>query len=320
MATDSDCEESDAPDVDAFGDSSPSVFAASDEEASTGDTRKRKRPYAARRTETLLFLGKQVCSRACSRLLGIGQTTLQHLRRGEQAFTMKSRARPAKHPAFGFAMRGDVAEKWPGIIMFLWHVYHSAAECMPNSLRHGLAKPELKEAPFSENRDTDDIARSVNGFLQGLQTYYADIDVRLIGPGTFRGERRHLQHGNQTELFYEYLAYCEARAQEPSSYTTFIRVCGKVIGPHVRSGHLHFRKEGDHAKCDMCTRLKQALKFKNGRCQADREESIRAYSNHILSQWMDRQVYWSMRSLSHTWIQSQQALAQRILDWKFLGF
>ena len=217
------------------------------------------------------------------------------------------------NPAFGFAMRGDTAEKWPQIIMYLWHVYHSAAEYMPDGVRHRLGKPQLPEAPFNcQDRDSDDIDRHVNGFLKRLQTYSSDIDVHLIGPGTFKGERRHLQHGNQTELFYEYLAFCEARSQSPSSYTTFIRVCNKVIGPHVRSGHLHFRKQSEHSKCDVCVRLKQSLKFRHGRCEAaSREANIRAYSMHILSQWLDRQVYWSMRSLSQTWFQSHREFGQR---------
>ena len=313
-ATDSDRPSSASEDSQVFAVSGSSCFEASDAGESLQAGKKRK--YAERRSDSIRFLGKSVCVRACCRLLGVGQKTLQRLRDGEPVYTMKSRPKLPTHPAFGFTMRGDTAEKWPQIVMYLWHVYHSAAEYMPDGVRHRLGKPQLPEAPFNcQDRDADDIDRHVNGFLKRLQTYSSDIDVHLIGPGTFKGERRHLQHGNQTELFYEYLAFCEARSQPASSYTTFIRVCNKVIGPHVRSGHLHFRKQSEHSKCDVCVRLKQSLKFRRGRCEAaSREANIRSYSMHILSQWLDRQVYWSMRSLSQTWFQSHREFGQRSFE------
>jgi len=317
-ASDLECEESDPGDPDFFAESTSSVFEASDDDAAAGSTsQKRKRSYAQRRQKDLQFLGRAVCARACARLLGVGQTTLQNLRDGKIISTSKSKAKAPVHPSFGFAIRGDASERWPGIVMFLWYVYHSAAECMPTGFRHGLGKPgTLTEAPFVENRDPDDLSRHVNGFMKQLQTFSTDVDVHLIGPGTFKGERRHLQHGNRTELFYEYLAYCEARKEKPAAYNTFLRVSNKVIGPHLRSGHLHFRKQNEHAKCDTCVRLKAALKFKDGRMDAagkSKEASMRAYSHHILSQWLDRQIYWSLRSLSQVWFQQQRQFGERHL-------
>ena len=318
-ATDLECEASDPEDPDLFSESASSIFAASDDEdAARSTSLKRRAGYANRRKEELKFLGCAVCARACARLLGIGQTTLQKLREGKAICTSKSRAKAPVHPSFGFAMRGDAAERWPGIVMFLWYVYHSAAECMPTGFRHSLGKPDrsLAETPFAEDRDTDDLNRHINGFMRKLQTFNSDIEVHLIGPGTFKGERRHLQHGSRTELFFEYLAFCDARSEVAASYNTFMRVSNKVVGPHVRSGHLHFRKPGEHAKCDTCVRLKQGLKFKAGRVDAvnKQEASIRAYSHHILSQWLDRQIYWSLRSLSQVWFQQQQQLGERHLD------
>ncbi len=316
-ATDLDCEESDPGDPDLFAESSSSFFGVSDDEAAGPKSQKRKRSYADRRKKDLQFMGRAVCARACARLLGIGQTTLQSLREGKAVFTSKSRAKAPVHPSFGFAIRGDASERWPGIVMFLWYVYHSAAECMPTGFRHGLGKPDtLTEAPFVENRDPDELSRHINGFMKKLQTFSTDIDVQLIGPGTFKGERRHLQHGNRTELFYEYLAYCEARKEKPAAYNTFLRVSNKIIGPHLRSGHLHFRKPHEHAKCDTCVRLKAALKFKGGGVDAvnSKAANIRAYSHHILSQWLDRQIYWSLRSLSQVWFQQQRQFGERHLD------
>ena len=91
--------------------------------------------------------------------------------------------------------------------MYLWMVYHSAAEPLPNDFRHGLGKPQdLNETPFPEHRQDDDqVTRHVSAFMQNLHVYESDVDVRMIGPGTFKGERRHLQHGSRIELYFEYI-------------------------------------------------------------------------------------------------------------------
>ena len=312
-ATDSDLQVSQQEESDVLIESgASSQFIASDEDVAPGRV---KRQYSERRKGQLHFLGKPVGVRSCARLLGVGQTTLQKIREGHAIYTNSVRPKVPRHPAFGFSMRGDSAEKWPRVIMFLWYVYHSAAEHMPTGFRHGLRKPEsISEAPFTEGRDSDDISRQVNSFVDRLQKYSADIDIHMIGPGTFKGERRFLQHSSRTELFFEYLAFCDASGnQDPASYSCFLRVANTVVGPHLRSGHLHFRKENEHAKCDTCTRLKKNLKFKAGRAEAAREKevAIKAYSTHILSQWLDRQIYWSFRSLSHSWCQQQRKLGER---------
>ena len=197
-------------------------------------------------------------------------------------------------------------------MMFLWLVYHSAAEHMPNDFKHGLGRPEnLNETPFPEKRDDDDqVIRHVNAFMQNLHLYHSDVDVNMIGPGTFRGERRHLQHGSMIELYYEYLAHCTSNGKEGASLSTFLRVANKVLGKNNRQGHLHFRKPNEHSKCDQCIRLKKALRSKKG--SAD-NTLVRAYSSHILSQWLDRQIYWSFRTLSQTWFRQQAELGQRQL-------
>ena len=80
QASDPDLEES-LSDSDVHYASDGSGFFASDGE---GPERKRlKRQYRQRRTDELQFMGKPVCARACARLLAIGQTTLQRMRRGE---------------------------------------------------------------------------------------------------------------------------------------------------------------------------------------------------------------------------------------------
>ena len=320
-ATDSDCELSDQSSV--FYESGGSdAFVASDDECGQTAQCNQKRDYASRRKDELQFLGRRVCAKACARLLGVGQTTLHKIRSGQRVYSQPSRKCPV-HPSFGFAMRGNDSERWPGIVMYLWFVYHAEAEVMPSDTKHSLKKPEInKEAAFCHDQDPDQLDRHVNHFVRTLQTYNSDIDVHLIGPGTFKGERRHLQHGSRTELFFEYLVFCKARSEPAASYQTFLRVANKVVGPHLRSGHLHFRKPNEHSKCDVCTRLKRNLKFKSGVAQGpDKESAIKEYSNHVLSQWLDRQVYWSLRSLSQNFFQRQQAMGQRTeMRLKFLCF
>ena len=207
LATDSELAESD--EVFEESGSEAGLFLASDDEAKVGlgAASGSKRSYAKRRAENLQFLGKAVCVRACSKLLGVGQKILQRLREGQEGYVTK-RAQIPKHPTFQFAMRGDSAERWPSVVMYLWLVYHSAAECMPTDPHHALRKPEGKnlEAPFpvsTDDADSDEVSRRINAFMTSLHTYNSDIDVHLIGPGTFKGERRDLQklEGTSISLF-----------------------------------------------------------------------------------------------------------------------
>ena len=199
--------------------------------------------------------------------------------------------------------------------MYLWLLYHSTAEHMPTSFKHGLGKPlDLNETPFPENRGEDDqVLRHVNAFMQNLHVFNSDVDLHLIGPGTFRGERRFLQHGSRIELYFEYLAHVKSQGKEGASLTTFLRITNKILGEHGKSRHLHFRKPNEHSHCDTCARLKKALRQKKKVVTADDDDpTVRAYSTHILSQWLDRQIYWSFRTLSQTWFKQQRELGDRM--------
>ena len=91
-----------------------------------------------------------------------------------------------------------------------------------------------------------------------------------------------------------------------------MRVANKILGPHLRTGHLHFRKPNEHSKCDTCIRLKRALRKKENKIDGS-DSATRAYTSHILSQWLDRQIYWSFRSLSQSFFQ-QAAAGERLPD------
>ncbi|CAE7814351.1 unnamed protein product [Symbiodinium sp. CCMP2456] len=291
---------------------------ASDEEGrgceEPTSSRRSHRSYSARRSQdSAKFVGREVCLRAMRSLLGIGETTLQRMRQGETVYTNESRAPLPKHPSFGFTIRGEVAAKWMGVVMYMWYVYHSCAEHMPDNFRAATKDGGFHAVADARSQGDDDAhLRAINSFMRMLTTQSSDIDVHTIGPGTFCGERRCLPYGSRSEMFWEYKAYCNANQEEPASYQTFMRVARCVVGPAQKHGFLKFRKVNEHAKCDDCTRLKKALKAKvmGG---GNREVQQRAYMRHILSQWLDRQLYWQFRSLSQTFFRQQDLLADRTL-------
>lgn len=278
-------------------------FFASDEEAPPRK-KPRSQPSCPRRSEPYTLLGKQVCRQAFTILLGVGNSTLAKIRRGVPAFTNNRRPALPKHPMFGFAIRGCESH-WQHIVMFLWHIYHSEAEVLPTNYRLVGEKGLTQESPFPEDQtdlDADAVARAVNGFSRTLHTFTTDVDVNMIGPGTFKGAVRSLPHGNRTELFWHYCAYCEMRDLEAASYATFIRVANPILKPGVRNGHLRFRKQNEHGQCDQCFALRKAVSL--AKTEASRSSARQDHHRHILSQWLDRQIYWSFRSLSQAFFSS----------------
>lgn len=152
----------------------------------------------------------------------------------------------------------------------------------------------------------------VNHFLQSLQTYGSDPDVHLVGPGTFAGPCRWLQASSRTELYWEYYASCMASDQAPASYSTFLRVANCILKPGMRGGHLKFRGVNQHGKCNLCYELK--LKIKTIRSREQKQEAYRLYSHHLLSQWLDRQQYWSYRAMSQTWVKTMLDMGHKFLE------
>ncbi|CAK9095098.1 Modification methylase HaeII (M.HaeII) (Cytosine-specific methyltransferase HaeII), partial [Durusdinium trenchii] len=152
-------------------DESEEIFWSSDEGDYVRPPPVKRGRYAARSSQGSEFLNKSVCKEALARLVGVGNSTISKIRRGEMAFTNHSRPELPKRPMFGFTMRGETSALWEHIIMFLWFVYQSCAEFMPNYFR--MAGEQSAETAFPEDKedvDHDCIARLVNGFSQTLQT------------------------------------------------------------------------------------------------------------------------------------------------------
>jgi hypothetical protein len=263
------------------------------------------RTYAKNRrtTYSLQFLGRPVCTKAYSKLLGIGDSTLEKVRDGIPAFTNSSRPARPKHPVLGFVL--DVPGKWQSVLMFCWMLYMSCAECLPTH----FDMPRTQGANGAES-DPDFGLRSINAYMNNLHRYCSDPQNNQMGPGTFTGSKRFLHHSTRTELMWEYRAYCDANNIDPASRTVFFQVINKVIGSRKNEkSHLGLRKPNEHGKCDTCYALKKAIQ--EGRSSQERTFAYRKYSAHILSQWLDRQVYWSLRSLSFAYFRQSMEFGRR---------
>ena len=162
----------------------------------------------------------------------------------------------------------------------------------------------LDETPFPEDNPdaanaSEDQLRLLNSITQTINTCTTDVEMSLVGPGTFKGPRRCLQHASRTDLFWDYRVFAESRGYTPASYSTFMRVANTVLKPGIRNGHLKFRKESEHAQCDECFRLQRRVK--EARSHDAKSEAQKDLHRHRISQWLDRQVYWSFRSMSQTY-------------------
>ena len=113
----------------------------------------------------------------------------------------------------------------------------------------------------------------------------------MSGPGTFNGPRRYLEWAKPFDLFLQYQQYAESIGEPAAAFSTFSRVLKSVFKSHLR-----FRDKGEHAQCDVCWKLR--VRIKKARTKEEKTAATQMYSKHLLSQWLDRQQYWSIRALS----------------------
>ena len=76
------------------------------------------------------------------------------------------------------------------------------------------------------------------------------------------------------------------------SYATFLKRWHDVFKHYLR-----FRKTSQHAMCQTCFELQQAIHCARG-CMAKRLDAARALRKHYADQYMDRCIYWSLREAS----------------------
>ena len=66
----------------------------------------------------------------------------------------------------------------------------------------------------------------------------------------------------------------------------------------IFQSHLKFRDKGEHGQCDICHNLRSKIR-KAGNKQT-KQGFVHTYTRHLLSQWLDRSMYWTLRQQSRT--------------------
>ena len=59
----------------------------------------------------------------------------------------------------------------------------------------------------------------------------------------------------KNEMYWDYVAWCNMRQEDPAGMTTFLKVFNKVYNVH-----LAFRDKMEHAECDICNYYKKQIK------------------------------------------------------------
>ena len=220
------------------------VFHSSGEEdlqvfMSSGDEKQSPpiRGYRSRKPVGLEILGLPVCTQSHKRLMGVGSSIINRIRAGDAVYTNKNRPSHVRHPTLGYSLEAASKQnvKWPRCLMFLWIIYHSVAEVMPD-------KFEMPLSQLDASRDEDFQQRYITNFFQNIDQAYASLTTQPSGPGTMHGPRRYLPHGQVIDLFWEYVAFESYHGHQPASLATFARTFNKVYG----SKHLRFRECHDY--------------------------------------------------------------------------
>ena len=209
-----------------------------------------------------------------------------------------------RHPTLHVSLRNSPLAKWPQIVAFFWLLYISTAEVLPT--KFVMPSENLQKNRCSTDADDFD-ERYVQSFLRNIDAHFEMPSPEQLGPGSFAGPRRYLEHAQPIDLYYQYVVVEEADGRKPAGFSTFMRMYKEVF-----SMHLKFRDKKEHAECNLCGGWKQKIKSATSKTQ--RAEYVREYSSHLLSQWMDRQSYWKLRDLSRSFFRASLTLTQSIQD------
>ena len=95
------------------------------------------------------------------------------------------------------------------------------------------------------------------------------------------------------DIYDLYIAWCAPNNLVPASVAHFKRSWRGDWNLVLR-----FRKRSCHAQCEECHRLKSSIT--NAKSLTAHLQSAQLLVDHLRLQWLDRQVYWSMRSRART--------------------
>ncbi|CAE7250508.1 unnamed protein product [Symbiodinium sp. CCMP2592] len=245
--------------------------------------------------------GRDVCFRAFCRLLGHSPTTVLRMMHGDPDLrksgldNMPTRPRP--HP------QQDIVHH------FLMDQYMSAAETLPEVMQGdgtSFAEQALDTDGSQSAAPSETFQKS---FLWNLDTSIPERVVALFGKGDGRMQAplRFLPPGQISDLWYQFLAWCQAqRAQlqphersdsdsqfQIPSWSTFMRVWHQYWYKQV----LDFRQKSSHAECTVCWEAKQLL-HSQGLPLHERVRHAAAWRAHLACQYADRLLYYHIRYAS----------------------
>ena len=252
---------------------------------------------------SIRFLGHKICRHAGRHLMRVGDERLERVRDGIIDGRHDCPHTPGKMST--------------SVWRFLWTLYHTVGEGMPDkfnfamkdaqTLVMGASKTLKRKSPLPgpidpEDIDTavlstvkleedeDNLTRSIAARATYVVSQSHPADQALLGPGMFTGPIRFLPPGKRVHLYWEYRAWESVGGRKPASFSTFLRAFGKC------DQVLRIRKAGNHAVCSACTDFKKRLR--NAKFPRDRQIILEQYTAHIISQWLDRQVYGNAVSVS----------------------
>ena len=127
----------------------------------------------------------------------------------------------------------------------------------------------------------------------------------MAGPGTFDGPTRFLEWAKPIDLFLQYQAYAESFGQDSASLTSFLRVMRPLFKTYLK-----FRDKGEHGQCDICYKLR--VKIRKASSRIAKNAATQMYTKRLLSQWLDRQCYWNLRSQSRNYFSQALHIARKL--------
>ena len=179
--------------------------------------------------------------------------------------------------------------------LFMAELYKSAAEPLPEAFDPG---------EWADDRGApDDNAEIWNTDLPVPE------EIRAMTGDVLGVPVRHLPHGKPHDLYLQYLAWHQIQlerggegvercdedadvATEPASLSTFWR-----CWTYKWRNYLCFRKSSQHACCQTCFDLKQAIQAARGDL-GTKVARARQLQAHLRAQYADRQLYWNLRRAS----------------------
>lgn len=160
--------------------------------------------------------------------------------------------------------------------------------------------PEV-EQPITQ--DADDQEAFQLSFRWCLETSVPERIALLVGQPDSNVPVRYLPPGKLIDLWYQFLSWIEAQRIDGAmldsesavpSWSTFYRCWQELWYKRC----LRFREPSQHAECDDCFRFRNRLA--KGNSASVRVELAAQWRSHLLKQWLDRAIYWSLRFASRS--------------------